>query len=192
MAYLISLSSELHQDVQILLNIRHFIIHGPTSFNVTQWVDICLYIIAFGCILCFSRQWICQRNVLLSHYLSFSILIFEENSFWNSFATTISISQGYVFLHVWVSYQIWVWKSSCKSFVKLLSPIGGCDRHISCSKSSVPPPSYSHAMVGDGLMLLGKLFRDIFRLVILVNILSHVTLKDILSYLLPPVLSVHL
>ena len=52
-------------------------------------------------------------------------------------------------------------ESSCKSFVKLLSPIGGSDRHISCTSSSVPP-SYSHAMVGDGLMLLGKIFWEIF------------------------------
>ena len=36
-----------------------------------------------------------------------------------------------------------------------MSPIGGSDRHISCSTKSVAP-SLSHAMVGDGLMLLGN------------------------------------
>ena len=51
----------------------------------------------------------------------------------------------------------WFWRSFGKSCAQLLSPIGGSDRHISCSTKSVAP-SLSHAMVGDGLMLLGNYF----------------------------------
>ena len=48
-----------------------------------------------------------------------------------------------------------------------MSPIGGSDRHISCSTKSVAP-SLSHAMVGDGLMLLGNfsIFKNILNFIV--------------------------
>ena len=105
---------------------------------------------------------------LRQHYLSFIVLLRKRASVkvLPKVCNYLSISQGHIArLSIISNLSV---KSSCKSFVKLLSPIGGSDRHISCSKS------YSHAIVGDGLMLLGKLFWEIFRLVARVRLLQEI------------------
>ena len=106
---------------------------------------------------------------------------FEEIHFHRSFVNPLSQCGGFdypknytlIFYSFYVPHSFILnlsVKSSCKSFVKLLSPIGGSDRHISCTSRSSVPASYSHAMVGDGLMLLGKIIWEF--------LLSHVTFKN--------------